>query len=69
MNKSKLCKWCGNYPAVVPIKRYGIGRFKREICANCHSDRLREDLKILNEVLRRNEQVRQSSKGMGIVTR
>ena len=44
MGKQPICKWCGNFPAVVPINRGNIGRFKREICSNCHANRLRGDM-------------------------
>jgi superfamily II helicase len=55
--KIKLCVWCGDNPAVVPINRDNIGRFKEEICAVCHSERLKDDLRhILKVEKKRREQ-------------
>ncbi len=42
--KIKLCIWCHKNPAVVPAVRGNMGRFKEEICSECHAKRLRGDL-------------------------
>ncbi len=47
MRKTKLCRWCGNESAIIPIDRDNIGRLKKEICGNCHAQRLQEDLKVI----------------------
>jgi hypothetical protein len=62
--RKKLCQWCGKEPAAVPINRDG-GRFMRQICSTCHSQRLKGDMAgiLLHEAKRRRDADQGGTKG------
>ncbi len=41
--KVKLCKLCYERPAEVPDRNTYHGKFVKEVCKECHSNRLRGD--------------------------
>lgn len=42
--KPPICKLCRERPAEVPDRNRPSTMFRREICRECHADRLRGDL-------------------------
>ena len=47
MAKVKLCKVCHVRPAAVPDRNSGTLSPRKEVCRECHSNRLADDLKFL----------------------
>ena len=45
MSNAPICKLCRQRPATVPDRnRTASVRFRREVCSDCHAERLRGDL-------------------------
>jgi hypothetical protein len=44
MGKVKLCKLCHKRPAAVPDRNTYCGRWRKEVCQECHGKRLAGDL-------------------------
>jgi hypothetical protein len=44
MVKIKLCKLCHKRPAAVPDRDTYCGRWRKEVCKECHAARLVRDL-------------------------
>ena len=50
MGKAPICKLCHERPATVPDRNSGSLKFRREVCTECHAERLRGDLIYIMEV-------------------
>lgn len=61
--KAPMCKICHTKPAEVPDRNRSSATFRREVCKECHADRLKSDLKhiLVEEMQRRNQDGKEGS--------
>jgi len=51
--KPPTCKLCKTRPAAVPDRNSGTSTFRREVCRECHAERLRADFAHVLKVSRK----------------
>lgn len=51
--KKRMCKLCGEREAALPDRNSGSSVFRKEVCRECHAERLRGDLEYIMDVEKR----------------